>query len=116
RHTASSARGTPPTTRDGGAKRQATTLAGMSAVVYGARPVSNWYNVAPRLNTSLAGPTCAQSPRACSGLMYAHVPITWPGTVASAFAAGGFVVPSEKGATPQAASRASPQSMTSVSP
>jgi len=72
--------------------------------------------VAPRLYTSLAGPSRSSWPAACSGLMNAGVPIAAPGSVALLPDADG----GRKVASPDVSgvpiTFATPQSTTSVSP
>ncbi len=85
----------------------------------------------PRANTSVAGPILSFSPRACSGAMYAQVPLTTPVPVRSsgvplpgestvdspaAQSAAGVVDPSGDSWLVSAAVRAMPQSITCTSP
>ena len=55
---------------------------------YGGRPVSISNRMAPRLYTSLAGPMRSSAPWACSGGMYAGVPMTAPTWVSRSPSAG----------------------------
>ena len=119
RQTASSGRGTSRRTRRGAANRPSRACPSAEGPSYGAPPVRSAYSVAPRLNTSLAGPTRSVSPRACSGHMYAGVPFTAPGieaappVPAASGPATGSVAASGSGTPTRFAS---PQSTRSVSP
>ena len=121
RQTASSAAGADPFTFRGGSHSPRSTCFNTSSTFpwNGGRFVSSTYSVAPRLYTSVAGPSFSTFPAACSGLMNAGVPAT-PTVACARPPPAGFSGPSSPGAAAPASGRpttlARPQSTTRVSP
>jgi len=76
--TASSARGSPATRarRDGGSSLSTRPSTCAVPPTNGRSPARHSYRMTPSAHTSAAGPTNLASPFACSGAMYAGVPIT----------------------------------------